>query len=550
MGIPFYYRHLILKDQKNLLCNLHDCDRLFLDYNSVIHTCAQDVLQTIMAKQLNEDNSMSQSHIESMIFEAVYNHTIEITKICKPTNLLYIAIDGVAPRSKIHQQRKRRYLSAFRNEMIYKFKDENNIPYIKWDSNAITPGTNFMKSLQSYLLNKFAALSTALGYKIIFSGADEPGEGEHKIIRYIKSSTTVNRDVIYGLDADLIMLSLTAANSNSNSSIYLMREGQNFMTNMTDFKFLNIANLRTTISTSIFNMYDYIFICFLLGNDFIPNVACLKIKSGAIDIICELYKETYNEIGTTLILGVTEENEKYRINYAFLISLLNKLTAREDKLMVEVTKEFYETVPVFKHFNTKLEKFTYELDNNPQYNKFPFVIDPIEDTSWRSSYYHHLFGCHKMDMVNNICKNYIEGLEWICDYYFNSHSNHKYEWYYKYNYAPCVSDLHKYLKINSEVIAMPSAPSPYSQPQSPPRITEDIQLLMVLPPLSKNILNIQQQKLMDNLDYGCVHYYPTKFCITSYLKNALWESLPVLPNIDLDHLIESHENLTRISRET
>jgi 5'-3' exoribonuclease 2 len=154
-------------------------------------------------------------------------------------------------------------------------------------------------------------------------------------------------------------------------------------------------------------MYDYTFICFLLGNDFIPNVACLKIKSGAVDIICELYKETYNEVGNTLIAIDTVDsadtsNSKYRINYTFLISLLNKLSAREDKLMVDVTKEFYETAPAFKHFNTKLEKFTYELDNGPQYNKFPFVIDPIEDTSWRSSYYHHLFGSHKMDMINKI----------------------------------------------------------------------------------------------------------------------------------------------------
>ena len=527
MGIPFYYRHLILKDQKNLLCNLHDCDRLFLDFNSVIHTSAQEALQHALqqAQQQREDNSVSKSHIESMIFEEIYNHTIEITKLCKPAELLYIAVDGVAPRSKIHQQRKRRYLSAFRNEMIYKFKDENNIPYIKWDSNAITPGTDFMKSLQFYLINKFKALEKSLNYKIIFSGADEPEEGEHKIIRYIKAQDKPSCDVIYGLDADLIMLSLTANRDAPNSNIYLMREAQ-------EFQFLNITNLRTSISTSIFNMYDYTFICFLLGNDFLPNVACLKIKSGAVDIICELYKETYNEVGNTLI---TADTAKYRINYTFLISLLNKLAVREDKLMVDVTKEFYETAPAFKHFNTKLEKFTYELDNGPQYNKFPFVIDPIEDTSWRSSYYHHLFGSHKMDMINKICKNYIEGLEWICDYYFNSRSTQNYEWYYRYNYAPCVSDLHKYLKINSIAQLAPLL--------TKPRITADIQLLMVLPPLSKSILNKQQQKILDDLDYGCVHYYPTKFCITSYLKNALWESLPVLPNIDLDNLIAAHEKL-------
>jgi 5'-3' exoribonuclease 1 len=168
------------------------------------------------------------------------------------------------------------------------------------------------------------------------------------------------------------------------------------------------------------------------------------------------------------------------------------------------------------------------------------VIDPIEDTSWRSSYYHHLFGSHKMDMINKICKNYIEGLEWICDYYFNASSTQNHEWYYRYNYAPCVSDLHKYLKINQ--LQTPTSALANTSARTN-RITADIQLLMVLPPLSKSILNAQQQKLMDDLDYGCVHYYPIKFCITSYLKNALWESLPVLPNIDLDNLIAAQEKL-------
>ncbi|CAH7669110.1 XRN 5'-3' exonuclease N-terminus-domain-containing protein [Phakopsora pachyrhizi] len=87
-----------------------------------------------------------------------------------------------------------------------------------WDSNAITPGTSFMKlltgSLRYWNVHK---LNIDLGWKqiqVILSDASVPGEGEHKIMKFICRSKTQpsyncnTRHVIYGLDTDLIMLSL------------------------------------------------------------------------------------------------------------------------------------------------------------------------------------------------------------------------------------------------------------------------------------------------------------------------------------------------------
>lgn len=88
----------------------------------------------------------------------------------------------------------------------------------RFDSNCITPGTSFMVRLQDALKNfvKTKIKSNKLWQKcrIILSGHETPGEGEHKImeyIRYLKSQSDFDRNTkhcLYGLDADLVMLGL------------------------------------------------------------------------------------------------------------------------------------------------------------------------------------------------------------------------------------------------------------------------------------------------------------------------------------------------------
>ena len=82
-----------------------------------------------------------------------------------------------------------------------------------FDSNCITPGTQFMdylsKYIDWYIKNKISTEEKWQNIEIIFSTEKAPGEGEHKLINYMRYYGDPNDTFcIHGLDADLIMLAL------------------------------------------------------------------------------------------------------------------------------------------------------------------------------------------------------------------------------------------------------------------------------------------------------------------------------------------------------
>jgi len=183
-----------------------------------------------------------------------------------------MAIDGVAPRAKMNQQRGRRFRSAKEaedkekealrkvcqlfliitilnfifNTLFSYFKGEILPEEKRFDSNCITPGTEFMVKLQKQL-EYFVSMKLSTDplwqkTQVILSGHQVPGEGEHKImefIRYQKSQPDYNVDTrhcLYGLDADLMMLGLC-----SHEPLFsLLREE---VLSLTKFSFLVSTNI-------------------------------------------------------------------------------------------------------------------------------------------------------------------------------------------------------------------------------------------------------------------------------------------------------------------
>jgi 5'-3' exoribonuclease 2 len=137
------------------------------------------------------------------MFNNIFDYTDKLIKILKPKKLIYLAVDGVAPRAKMNQQRSRRFRAAQEareksekeSELLKDWKGKGlNIPENKthhgFDSNTITPGTDFMnrlaQALKIYIAHRLQFDSLWQGLTVIFSDSNVPGEGEHKILEFIR----------------------------------------------------------------------------------------------------------------------------------------------------------------------------------------------------------------------------------------------------------------------------------------------------------------------------------------------------------------------------
>lgn len=388
MGIPKFFRWM---SGRYPLCSqlisqafIPDFDNLYLDVNGIIHNCAS----TIDGSKLNQDD------LFGMIFDYIEALFIKIA----PKEVFFIAIDGVAPRAKMNQQRSRRFRSSKeRLERDRKSKEKVS----SFDSNCITPGTSFMHSLNSYLKHK---ISDAIQEKdvwknckvVVFSGSDVPGEGEHKIMEYIrelrsaKSYNSNTRHCLYGLDSDLIYLGLVLHEPH----LALLREeisfgrgsrkNQSRHFDSTKFYLLYISLLREYLELE-FSAYigiersieavidDLVAFSLFIGNDFIPHIPHLHINQDAFGIIFSAY-QSIDEIHGLNQLGC--------LNLLKLEKILNQMIWHEFNAFNETfhfhdfdENDTYQAIPLL--YEDALDYFKNEIMNFCQDHSSFFWMSPL-----------------------------------------------------------------------------------------------------------------------------------------------------------------------------
>ena len=122
MGIPVYFKTLVSDNRSSILHKgkLDKIDFLFLDLNCLIHPSVRGLTD------------------EDEMIEKIMSDITKLIDYSGVKKLLYIAIDGIAPKGKMKQQRQRRFRSALER----KYSSGSS-----WNTNAISPGTYFMRKL-------------------------------------------------------------------------------------------------------------------------------------------------------------------------------------------------------------------------------------------------------------------------------------------------------------------------------------------------------------------------------------------------------------------
>jgi 5'-3' exoribonuclease 2 len=379
MGVPAFYRWLSEKYPKIIEDVLEDrvhlsgdnggspipfdstrpnptgleVDNLYIDMNGIIHPCS------------HPENG-PQPKTEEEMYENVCKYVDRLFRVMRPRQLLYLAIDGVAPRAKMNQQRSRRFRSAQEARELKELEDNvrtemetvgHKLPPVNdaWDSNVITPGTPFMLRLAEYIrfyIRKRISEDKAWQkIRVIFSDASLPGEGEHKIMSHVRlqrscpgyNPNTVH--VLHGLDADLIMLALAtheahfyisreevlfgrksqeeqekrqlesgfqdaqrALNENAGAEAMQLLENANKPLQRVSIPVLReylaaefaecLSPGRLPFAPSLERLIDdIVFLCFFVGNDFLPHLPSLDIRDGALDYLFNVYKRLLPGLG-------------------------------------------------------------------------------------------------------------------------------------------------------------------------------------------------------------------------------------------------------------
>ncbi|KAH6774874.1 exoribonuclease 4 [Perilla frutescens var. hirtella] len=596
MGIPAFYRWLIERYPRSVVDVLEDSppavngvtmpvdttkpnpngvefDNLYLDMNGIIHPCFHP-----------ENGPPPKSYDE--VFAVVFKYIDRIFSLIRPRKLLFMAIDGVAPRAKMNQQRSRRFRAAKdaadaasileKQRSDCAEKDELSESKLL-DSNIITPGTGFMESLSSalqyYVHLKINNDPGWKGVKVILSDATVPGEGEHKIMSYIRLQRNLpgfdpnTWHCLYGLDADLIMLALAThevhfsvlredvrrapskakghnmSKTDENSILKrneVPREYLEDIMSKQKFQFLNIWILRdylaeslripdATVKVDLERLIDdFVFMCLFVGNDFLPHVPSLEISEGAIDLLMSAYKKEFVRMGGYL----TNASE---VNLKGVEHFVRTLGSHENAIFKKRRQEQISWEHHARCFPAKI--------NSSSLPDAKFVVDKVNlgEEGFKDRYYNEKFQVQndedRESVKNHAVLKYVEGICWVMHYYYQGVCS--WQWFYPHHYAPFASDFRGLDQLNIHFeLGKPFKPFD--------------QLMGVLPAASAGALPLLYRKLMTDPSSPILDLYPTEFDLDLNGRKQAWKAICRLPFIDearlLSEIAKVENTLTDVER--
>ncbi|XP_062338193.1 5'-3' exoribonuclease 1 isoform X1 [Osmerus eperlanus] len=581
MGVPKFYRWIserypclseVVKEHQ-----IPEFDNLYLDMNGIIHQCSHP-----------NDEDVHFRISEEKIFADIFHYLEVLFRIIKPRKVFFMAVDGVAPRAKMNQQRGRRFRSAKEAEdKIKKALEKGEVlpTEARFDSNCITPGTDFMARLQEQLKyfvnNKVSTDHNWQGVNVYLSGHETPGEGEHKIMEFIRSENSKpghnpnTRHCLYGLDADLMMLGLTSHEPHFS----LLREEVRFggkknqkritAPEETTFHLLHLSLMREYIDYEFSDLRkkisfeydleriidDWVLMGFLVGNDFIPHLPHLHINHDALPLLYRTYISVLPSLGGYL-------NENGHLNMGNFEKYLEKLSEfdRDHFNEVFVDLKWFESKVGNKYLNEAAglaaeEEAAMSKDKKKKKQESAMCLAALDEVGGRGgapgrsaaeedgeeedmfeaefrqykrTYYMTKMGVDVVsdEFLASQARCYVEGIQWILHYYY--HGVQSWSWYYPHHYAPFLSDVRNIAELQLTF--------DMGQPFMPFQ-----QLLGVLPAASKDLLPECYRHLMTSESSSIIEYYPLDFKTDLNGKQQEWEAVVLIPFIDERCLLAAME---------
>ena len=513
MGIPSYYKKLI-DTVKGLVLRRHPeetVDWLFMDFNCLIYHC---LYQKNMPVYSTDMSPYEKEAWEADFMEQIVRYALHVIRQVNPVVGVYIAIDGVVPMAKMRQQRLRRFKSAW---------ERTNKNSTGWDTNAITPGTEFMKKLRTRL-EKMVREDGRGTWK--FSSSDEPGEGEHKIMVQWRSHLYHGNMAVYGLDADLVVLSLLGtATCPEIDRVWLFREEMQSGTMVFDeaghacFEWFSIRSLYQWLSAPIATtpekqrhfILQYCFAMSILGNDFLPSSLGLKIREDGHTELLQMLRN-YAEQNIHFVSPID-----YKIHLPGLIVLFTELTGSE---AIRIQKYIQKKMSIAKHTNDLLGLGE---NNWPMAHVEEAVLmeGPQLSPTWQEKYMFHFFnGYYKKEKADAISQEYLYGIQWIWSYYLGKYDDICFDWFYSYSVPPLWKWMTDYMRREH----LPLFPGTVHIKSTDIRPVE--QLALVLPLSSWHLIPSCKEK---QLPLIAPHLYPSSFTFDSVGKRFFWECESVIP---------------------
>ncbi len=623
MGIPNFYSHWIQRHDRNGLNRVgilsrsvpREVSSFSIDMNGLIHSAAQKTYaygEHADTRRVALLEKSDPGQLEYMFFNNVGNELLRILTETQPRDLLIMAVDGVAPRSKINQQRSRRFRSA---------KDSGKSSV--FNSNSITPGTDMMMRLDNFIQQWILINQQQLPPQVIYSSHLVPGEGEHKIMDFMRAGhypENKGSHLLYGLDADLVMLSLLVPVKGIN----LIRENLRDIVVIDNFRIMVEGMMGESPNTSTTTLMsnerrderrdsfssryhtdrndldegsggfgslnrdgsaqgrsnrvesldrntqdhlsgdtriqDFVLLSFLLGNDFLPHPPSMEDLGYTFDRLIAIYKE--NRSGP-LTRGLD-------IDWERLSSYIQLVSEQEPNFLErEAERSIGFPSQILLQSVTQTSRWGGRVGTSIEKNVH--TTTKLDFESFRARWYTHALGPKRqqsteiptndgsivvtLDEKLGVESPFSVTVERIID------MTHQYliglAWvfrYYQQNWQGVNIDWYypyQYTPLFVDLADYISGPVSIGEHLPTPDMepfSPIHQLLAVLPRSSIELLPVEVQHLMD-ITSPIIDQYPEDFIIDTWGKNKEHQGIALLPFADLDRIVDAVNETSSFTQE-